>query len=80
MPPTTNEIHVVRHGESENNVLDIECADISNKELYGLTDEGRQQIVHAARSHTELDVILCSPLRRATESAALFASAARSAT
>lgn len=73
-PSTTNEIRVVRHGESENNVLDIECADISNKELYGLTDAGRQQMADAAVQHTDLDVILSSPLRRARESAAHFAS------
>lgn len=69
----TNEIRVVRHGESENNVLDIECADISNKALYGLTAVGRRQVADAARQHADVDVILSSPLRRATESATLFA-------
>ncbi len=73
MLPTTNEMRVIRHGESENNVLDIECADLSNKGLYGLTDAGREQMANAARLHTDLSVILCSPLRRAKESAAFFA-------
>jgi len=74
MLPTNNEIRVVRHGESENNILDIECADFSNRELYGLTNAGREQMAKAAHQHTDLDVILCSPLRRAKESAAFFAS------
>ena len=74
MLPTTNEIRVVRHGESENNVLDIECAALLNKGLYGLTDKGREQMANAARLHTDMNVILCSPLRRAKESAAFFAS------
>lgn len=73
MLPGTNEIRVVRHGESENNVLNIECADLSNKALYGLTDAGRGQMATAASQHTDIDVILCSPLRRAAESAAFFA-------
>ena len=62
-------ISVLRHGESENNLLDIDCADIAHKNLYGLTAHGIEQIESAAAEQKELNIILHSPLRRAVESA-----------
>jgi broad specificity phosphatase PhoE len=41
-------VSVLRHGESENNVLGIECTDLVNKDLYGLTPVGVEQIEHIA--------------------------------
>lgn len=65
-------ISVLRHGESENNLLGIDCADISNKDLYGLTAEGIEQIERVASEQHEFDIILHSPLRRAVESAQIL--------
>jgi len=67
-------ISVLRHGESENNLLDIDCTDIANKELYGLTVGGIEQIERAAAGRHEFDMILHSPLRRAVESANILSS------
>ncbi len=64
-------ISVLRHGESENNVLGIECTDISNKNLYGLTNTGTDQIRGAVREARDVDIILSSPLRRARETASI---------
>ena len=67
-------ISVLRHGESENNLLGIDCTDIANKELYGLTVEGIEQIERVAAGRHEFDIILHSPLRRAVESARILSS------
>ncbi len=67
-------ISVLRHGESENNLLGIDCADIANKDLYGLTAEGIKQIERVAAGQHEFDIILHSPLRRAVESAHILSS------
>ena len=67
-------ISVLRHGESENNLLGIDCADIANKDLYGLTAEGIKQIESVAAEQHDFDMILHSPLRRAVESAHILSS------
>ncbi len=67
-------ISVLRHGQSENNLLGIDCTDIANKDLYGLTDEGIEQIESVAAERREFDIILHSPLRRAVESAHILSS------
>ena len=63
---------MLRHGESENNVLGIDCTDISNKDLYGLTTDGIEQIERVASEQHDFDIILHSPLRRAVESARIL--------
>ena len=72
--PARVRISVLRHGESENNLLGIDCADIANKDLYGLTAEGIEQIERVAAGQHEFDIILHSPLRRAVESAHILSS------
>ena len=66
---TSLRISVLRHGESENNLLDVDCADIANRDLYGLTAQGIEQVQSVAAEEHEFDKILHSPLRRAVESA-----------
>ena len=68
-----NNISIVRHGESENNVLEIDCSKLENRDLYGLTERGRKQIGTEARKFKEFDLILTSPFRRAVETADIFA-------
>ncbi len=65
-------VSVLRHGESENNLLDIDCTDIINKDLYGLTAKGIDQIESVAAEQHDFDIILHSPLRRAVESARIL--------
>ena len=68
-------ISVLRHGESENNVLAINCATLDNKHLYGLTERGVAQIESVAAEEHPVDLILHSPLRRAVETAAILSGA-----
>ena len=70
--PSSQRISVLRHGESENNVLGIDCAAASNSHLYGLTPRGIEQIEHVAAEEHTFDLILHSPLRRAIESAQIL--------
>lgn len=67
-------ISVLRHGESENNVLGINCTSIANKGLYGLTTAGIEQVETVAKEQREFDAILHSPLRRAAETARILSS------
>jgi probable phosphoglycerate mutase len=73
----SNDYYIVRHGESENNVLEIDVSKIENKHLYGLTEKGRRNIERHAKSCHDFDYIFTSPLRRAVESAEIFASFAK---
>ncbi len=73
--PGSPRISVLRHGESENNVLGIDCADVCNKNLYGLTQYGVSQIESVAAEPHDFDLILHSPLRRAVETADILARA-----
>ncbi len=67
--PEYPRISVIRHGESENNVLGLECADPANAHLFGLTERGRKQVENAASHAEDIDLIVTSPLRRAKDSA-----------
>ena len=68
-----NQLFVVRHGESENNQLKIECAKIENKEKFGLTEQGIKQTEEQAKRYSEFNLVITSPLRRAKETAMIFA-------
>jgi len=69
-----NDYYIVRHGESENNVLEIDVSKMENKHLYGLTEKGRKNIENHATNYNNFDFIFTSPLRRAVETADIFAS------
>lgn len=68
-------ISVLRHGESENNILGINAASLRNKDLYGLTERGVAQIESVAAKPLPVDVLLHSPLRRAAETADILSKA-----
>lgn len=68
-----NTFYVVRHGESENNILEIDVSGIENKHLYGLTEKGERSIQNHANRYNDFNFIYTSPLRRALESANIFA-------
>jgi probable phosphoglycerate mutase len=72
-------IVIVRHGESENNVLNIVNADLGNN-VYNLTEKGRQQVLATAERLKTLGytdestlTIYYSPLLRAQQSALIVA-------
>ena len=67
-----NQIFVVRHGQSENNVLGIESGNIDTQGIHGLTDLGRKQAKISAQQHDNFDLIFTSPFRRAIETAEFF--------
>ena len=58
--PLEASVSVLRHGESENNRLGIECTSIANKDLYGLTAAGVEQVTAVASERREFDAILHS--------------------
>ena len=61
---------VIRHGESEKNIKHISW---SKDELYPLTEKGRQDMERIANEIDKyVDVILCSPVLRARESAEII--------
>lgn len=68
-----NEIYIVRHGESENNVLRIECCKLKDKDMYGLTEKGKAATQKEAEKYRDFDIIISSPFRRTMETAAFFA-------
>lgn len=70
-----NDISVVRHAESENNVLKIESCTKESAEKYGLTEQGKHHAHEVSQTHKNIDVIYHSPLRRARETAEIFAQA-----
>ncbi len=70
--PSKNTYFGMRHGEAENNVLHILNSD-TNKQ-YHLTEKGRGEALESARKFAEtIDIIYCSPLLRAQETARIFA-------
>ncbi len=71
---TRNKIFIVRHGESENNLLEIDCSKPENKDMFGLTEAGRKQTEKEAKKIDDFDLIITSPFRRAVETANIFAS------
>ncbi len=69
-----NKYFVMRHGESENNVLGINNC-LPDKQ-YGLTERGRnmvKEMVNSASDKEKPDIIFCSPLLRTKETALLVA-------
>lgn len=67
-----NNIFIIRHGQSRNNVLEIESGNMKTQEKYGLTDLGRAQIAANKAKVQNIDVIYSSPFRRTTESAEIL--------
>ena len=68
-----NTYFVIRHGESENNVLKI--ADDGRGTPYHLTEKGRAQVFSAAAElkATGIDLIFSSPITRTKETAEIIA-------
>jgi len=74
-PEFQNKFFVVRHGESENNVLGIESCDPKIEKKFGLTEKGKKQVETNAKKHTDFDIIFTSPFRRTRETAEYFSKA-----
>ena len=70
-----NQIYVIRHGQSENNVLGIESCRFETQTKYGLTDEGRAQVSESVHGAPQFDIIYSSPFRRAIETGQIIAEA-----
>lgn len=68
-----NKIFIVRHGESENNLLEIDCSKLENKDMFGLTEAGKRQIENGAKKYKDFDLIITSPFKRSVETANIFA-------
>lgn len=68
-----NDISIIRHGESHNNVSKTVISLNDDAPEYGLTDLGKQQAQEAAQKAPTFDVIVCSPLQRTQETAIPFA-------
>jgi len=67
-----NLYYIVRHGESENNVLSIYNSDIKSIKKYGLTQKGREETIKAAQNIGKIHKIFTSPFRRTQETAEIF--------
>lgn len=70
-----NQVYVMRHGQSENNVLEVESCRFETQDQFGLTPLGQQQVRETAHSAPAFDAIYSSPFRRAQETAAIMAAA-----
>lgn len=68
-----NNFFIVRHGESENNILEIDSSKLENKDQFGLSEKGRIETEMEAKKYTDFDLIITSPFRRAKETAMIFA-------
>lgn len=68
-----NNFFIVRHGESENNVLDIESCKFEHKDQFGLTEKGKAQVLKESKKYDQFNIIFTSPFRRARETAEFFA-------
>ncbi|MFA6554594.1 MAG: class I tRNA ligase family protein [Candidatus Paceibacterota bacterium] len=67
-----NTYYMMRHGQSENNILKVLNSDKSKK--FHLTELGREQAKKTATDWSiKIDHIFCSPILRARETAELFA-------
>jgi len=67
-----NRFFIVRHGESENNVLELYDSHIKNIDRYGLTNNGRQQILTVSQDIAKIHKIFTSPFKRTRETAEIF--------
>jgi len=70
-----NQVYVMRHGQSENNVLGVESCLPKTQKKFGLTPLGQQQVRDTAHSAPAFDFIYSSPFRRAQETAAIMGTA-----
>lgn len=68
-----NQFFIVRHGESENNLLGIDSSKLENKDQFGLTAKGKKEAQIEAKIFNSFDLIISSPFRRAKETASIFA-------
>lgn len=68
-----NNFFIVRHGESENNLLGIDSSKLENKDQFGLSEKGKTKTKLEAKKYTDFDLIITSPFRRAKETAMIFA-------
>ncbi len=67
-----NEYFCMRHGEAEQNALNILSSDPDKP--YHLTEKGKKEVLDSAKKFKgKVDVIYCSPLVRTQETAKLFA-------
>ena len=67
-----NNFFVVRHGESENNLLKIDSSKLENKDQFGLSKKGKIETKIEAKKYTDFDLIISSPFKRAKETAMIF--------
>lgn len=72
-----NRYFVMRHGEAENNVRNINSTRLENAKMHHLTDAGRIKVeeVSAAAAGEGFDLILSSPFARTFETAEIVARA-----
>ena len=68
-----NKFFIVRHGESENNLLEIDSSKLENKGQFGLSEKGREETKIEAKKFKDFDLIISSPFRRTKETAMFFA-------
>lgn len=70
--PSRNTYHMMRHGESENNVLGQLNSDVSK--VFHLTELGKKEVRESAQAFKgKIDVVYASPLIRAQETAGIVA-------
>jgi len=67
-----NIFFIVRHGESENNLLDIDSTKRENKDQFGLSENGKKTTQIEAKKFNSFDLVISSPFRRAKETAIIF--------
>lgn len=68
-----NQIYVMRHGQSENNILGIESCLLETQTKFGLTSDGKVQVEKSSLAFSSFDIIYSSPYRRTLESADIMA-------
>lgn len=71
-----NHYLIMRHGQSEANIAGLIVSDpASGCERYGLTEQGRQQVVASATQYTGIRIsrVICSDFLRTTQTASLAA-------
>lgn len=70
-----NKYFVMRHGEAENNVLNIISSNVNN--MHRITDKGKKQIIDAIKNikKEKIDLIISSPFVRTRETAEIVAEA-----
>ena len=69
-PDILQDIYLMRHGESEKNILGIYDREL---ETYPLTETGKKQAQEATQQLQNIDLVIASPVRRAKETAEIVA-------